>query len=88
MKGEILSGKVGLHETLELHEILNFKSLCLSKASTMNVLVQDTELKNILLQDMSSGREQTQRLQEILVNQGEEKIMTNFLQNMAVRQNR
>ncbi|MGG4263878.1 hypothetical protein [Peribacillus simplex] len=65
--------KLGLHETLEMHEILNFKSLCLSKASIMNGLVQDQELKNILLQDMSSGREQIQRLQEILVNQGVKK---------------
>ncbi|MDP1420229.1 hypothetical protein Q8G35_18010 [Peribacillus simplex] len=72
MKGEILLvEKLGLHETLELHEILNFKSLCLSKAATMNGLVQDTELKNILLQDMSNGREHIQKLQEILVNQGE-----------------
>ncbi|MCK1983642.1 MULTISPECIES: hypothetical protein [Peribacillus] len=67
----LLVEKLGLHETLELHEILNFKSLCLSKASTMNGLVQDTELKNILLQDMSNGREHIQKLQEILVNQGE-----------------
>ncbi|MGE1164424.1 hypothetical protein ABES08_11640 [Peribacillus simplex] len=66
-------GKLGLHETLELHEILNFKSLCLSKSSIMNGLVRDTELKNILLQDISSGREQIQRLQDILVNQGEGK---------------
>ncbi|WP_375088495.1 hypothetical protein ACDZ29_20295 [Peribacillus sp. RS7] len=65
--------KLGLHVRLELHEILNFKSLCLSKASTKKGLVQDTELKNILLQDMSSGREHIQRLQEILVNQGEGK---------------
>ncbi|MFB6802572.1 hypothetical protein [Peribacillus butanolivorans] len=65
-----MAKNLGLHETLEVHELLNFKSLCLSKVSTMNGLVQDTELKNIMLKDLSTGREHIQKLQEFLINQG------------------
>lgn len=39
---------LGLHETLELHELLTFKNLCLTKTTTMSALVQDEELKNLL----------------------------------------
>lgn len=62
---------LGLHETLEAHEILTFKSLCLTKSSTMSSLVQDTELQNILLKDMDTGTQDIQKLQEILTMRGE-----------------
>ena len=66
-----MTGNLGLHETLEAHEILTFKSLCLTKSSTMSSLVQDTELQNILLKDMDTGTQDIQKLQEILTMRGE-----------------
>ncbi|VEH78185.1 YraE protein [Bacillus licheniformis] len=42
-----------IHETLELHELLMFKNLCLTKSSTMTGMVQDQELRDILERDAS-----------------------------------
>lgn len=67
-----MTTNLGLHETLEVHEILTFKSLCLTKSSTMSKLVQDTELQNILLKDVSTGTQDIQQLQEILTNRGDQ----------------
>ncbi|MEK3710026.1 DUF892 family protein [Bacillus sp. FSL K6-1005] len=62
----------GLHETLELHELLTFKHLCLTKSSTMTGLVQDEELKSILEQDAQKTKQQVARLQELLSVRGEQ----------------
>jgi similar to spore coat protein len=62
---------LGLHETLEVLELLSFKSLCLTKSATMSGLVQDAELKTILSNDVNTGTEHIQRLQESLTNRGE-----------------
>ncbi|MGV4320208.1 DUF892 family protein [Bacillus mojavensis] len=62
----------GLHETLELHELLTFKNLCLTKSSTMTGLVQDEELKSILEQDAQKTKQQVARLQELLSVRGEQ----------------
>ncbi|PSA98432.1 DUF892 family protein [Bacillus halotolerans] len=62
----------GLHETLELHELLTFKNLCLTKSSTMTGLVQDEELKSILEQDAKKTKQQVARLQELLSVRGEQ----------------
>lgn len=62
---------LGLHETLELHELLTFKNLCLTKSTTMGPLVQDEELKTILSNDVSGGQQQIQQLQQFLTNREE-----------------
>ncbi|MCB7071118.1 hypothetical protein LIZ76_14320 [Caldibacillus sp. 210928-DFI.2.22] len=57
---------LALHETLELHELLTFKSLCLSKSTLMSGLVQDEELKTILLNDVKAGEEGVKRLENLI----------------------
>ena len=59
---------LGLHETLDLHELLTFKNLCLTKSSTMSVLVQDEELKTILANDAAAGQQLIVQLQQFLTN--------------------
>jgi len=54
---------LALHETLEVHEILTFKNLCLTKATTMSGLVQDEELKAILSDDVATGTKFIKHLQ-------------------------
>jgi similar to spore coat protein len=41
---------LGLHETLDIHELLTFKNLCLTKAATMGVLATDEQLKKHILE--------------------------------------
>ncbi|AOK91219.1 hypothetical protein AOU00_16145 [Paenibacillus polymyxa] len=59
--------KLGVHEKLELHELLTFKTTCLTKAQTMIPLVSDTNLKNILQQDVNGGTQDIQQLKNLLV---------------------
>ncbi len=40
------------HESIDLHEILNFKTLCLTKSKFMQGLVFDQELKDMLEKDV------------------------------------
>lgn len=44
--------KLALHESLELHEILNFKTLCLAKSKLTQGIVFDQELKALLEKDV------------------------------------
>ncbi len=57
---------LGLHETLELHELLTFKNLSLTKAFTMSGLVRDPALKEILLADVEAGTKFVTQLKELM----------------------
>jgi len=61
-----------LHETVDLHELLAFKNLCLTKATTMSKLVQDPELQTILDDDVTSGILHIQKLQQFLTERRNE----------------
>lgn len=56
------------HETLELHELLSFKTVCLTKTKTMQNLVQDEALKNIMQKDVQNSVADIQQLQSLLAN--------------------
>ncbi len=62
--------KLALHERLELHEILTFKTLCVTKATTMGSLVGCEELKQILSTDVTAGRQHINQLTELLESGG------------------
>ncbi|WP_394514484.1 hypothetical protein [Priestia aryabhattai] len=57
---------LGVHETLELHELLTFKNICLTKSATMIGLAQDVELKNILARDVTQTKLHVQQLKSLL----------------------
>jgi similar to spore coat protein len=61
--------KLGVHETLELHELLTFKTLCATKSSTMGALVSDNQLKTLLQQDTKLSKQHINELQTILEGQ-------------------
>ncbi|MGS2779006.1 hypothetical protein ACVBAX_16720 [Robertmurraya sp. GLU-23] len=46
---------IGVHESLELHELLTFKSLCLTKSTVMQALVTDPALKELMQEDVSAS---------------------------------
>jgi similar to spore coat protein len=62
---------LGLHETLDVHEILTFKNLSLTKTSTMSKLAQDPELKTILEQDADTCSLHIKQLQQLLTKREE-----------------
>jgi similar to spore coat protein len=59
---------LGLHETLDLHELLTFKNLALTKAATMSALAVDEELKTILNNDAVNGQKHIEQLTQFLTN--------------------
>lgn len=59
---------IALHETLEIHELLTFKNLCLTKAFVMGKVAQDPELKAILHADVDAGIRDISRLQQFITD--------------------
>lgn len=56
----------GLHEQLEVHEIAAFKTICMTKSKTMQALVSDEALREILAEDVEVSTRQLQELNELL----------------------
>lgn len=54
------------HETIQLHELLTFKNLCLTKDFTMSPLVSDDELKTILQNDCTTTEAHIKELRSFL----------------------
>ena len=57
---------LAVHETLEIHELLMFKSVCATKSSTMQALVGDPELKRILSLDAESSKRHLAELSSLV----------------------
>ncbi|MGO4110029.1 hypothetical protein [Paenibacillus sp. YAF4_2] len=55
-----------LHEMLEVHEIAVFKTVCMTKSKTMQALVTEPELMQILQQDVQISQQQLQELGGVL----------------------
>lgn len=55
-----------LHETLDLAEIATFKTVCLTKSKTMQILVSDDRLKQIIEQDILVSSRQLQEIDALL----------------------
>ncbi|EGG33981.1 hypothetical protein [Paenibacillus sp. HGF5] len=61
-----MNSTFALHEMLEVHEIAAFKTVCMTKSKTMQALVTDPELKQILQQDATLSQQQLQELGGVL----------------------
>ncbi|WP_026700000.1 hypothetical protein [Salibacterium aidingense] len=57
---------LGIHEKAELHEMLVFKTNCLSKSQMMQNQVQDPELQQLFQQDVQASTENISQLQQLL----------------------
>ncbi|WJH36151.1 spore gernimation protein GerQ [Paenibacillus sp. CC-CFT747] len=51
------------HEALEIHESINFKTLCLAKSKLMQGLVFDQELKDLMQKDVEQSQQALAELQ-------------------------
>lgn len=57
---------LALHEALEVHEILNFKTICMTKSKLMEGLVTDKDLKALLGKDVQQSIDAISNLQSLL----------------------
>jgi similar to spore coat protein len=53
------------HESLELHEILNFKTTCLIKSKMMSGVVFDQDLKALMEKDVKQSIQALEYLQNL-----------------------
>ncbi|WP_053364595.1 hypothetical protein [Bacillus sp. FJAT-27251] len=61
-----MNNNLGIHEKLELHELMIFKNSCLAKAAALSAAAQDEALKTILSADLTAARKEVQELQGYL----------------------
>jgi similar to spore coat protein len=64
---------LGIHETLELLEVMTFKSVTLTKATAMGLLVKDLKLKEILSNEVTASTSHINRMKELLTNREEDR---------------
>ncbi|MHC2180134.1 hypothetical protein ACVLD2_000484 [Paenibacillus sp. PvR052] len=53
------------HESMEIHELLNFKTICLAKSKMMQGLVFDRDLKALMQKDVQQSIKDIQDLQSL-----------------------
>lgn len=54
------------HESFEVHELLNFKNVCLTKSVTMSSLVSDEKLKSLIQEDITTTQGQIKELKGLM----------------------
>ncbi|HWK22877.1 MAG TPA: spore coat protein [Ureibacillus sp.] len=57
---------LAMHEKLEVHELLLFKTACVKKGTAMLELVEDKDLKKILQEDVEASTNSVKELSKIL----------------------
>ncbi|QHJ72048.1 spore coat protein [Planococcus halotolerans] len=60
------SKELAMHEKLEVHEILTFKTACVAKTKMFVDLVKDDKLKKILEEDLELSTQAIKDLRKIL----------------------
>lgn len=53
------------HESMEIHELLNFKTICLAKSKLMQGLVFDKDLKALMQKDVEQSMRAVADLQSL-----------------------
>lgn len=57
--------ELAAHESLDLHEIINFKTLCVAKSKLMQGLVFDQDLKTLMEKDVQQASQDLADLQKV-----------------------
>ena len=57
---------LALNETMQIHEMLNFKTICMSTSKAMEGVVFDQELKALLEKDVQQSIKTASELQTLL----------------------
>lgn len=55
-----------LHETMELHELLNFKTICMTTSKMIQGVVFDQDLKSLLEKDVQQSIQSVNVLKGLL----------------------
>lgn len=63
-----MAKELAMHEKLEVHEVLIFKTACVAKSKVFSGLVQDDELKEILEEDIKLSTKAIKDLRKVLAD--------------------
>lgn len=61
-----MNNEIAPHEAFEVHELLGFKNVCLTKSVTMSPMVSDAGLKALLQEDITTGKRQITELKGLI----------------------
>lgn len=61
-----MAKQLATHEKLEVHELLTFKTSCVTKAVAMRELVKDEKLKEMIDEDIQTSIKAIEELKSIL----------------------
>jgi similar to spore coat protein len=63
----VVQQNLALHETMEIHEMLNFKTICMTQSKMFQGVVFDQDLKALMEQDVQQSMVAIKELQDLLV---------------------
>lgn len=63
--------RITVSETNQIHELLTFKNICITKSITMSPLVSDEELKTILREDVITTKQHVEELKSLVEKSNE-----------------
>ncbi|TWT05236.1 spore coat protein [Planococcus sp. CPCC 101016] len=63
-----MAKQLAMHEKLEVHEVLTFKTACAAKNKVFSGLAQDPELKAILEEDLELSKKAIKDLRKLLAD--------------------
>ncbi|ANY72452.1 spore coat protein [Paenibacillus ihbetae] len=62
---DVRQPELAMHESMELHELLNFKTVCLAKSKMMQGLVFDQDLRALMQKDVEQSLQDIGELQSL-----------------------
>lgn len=65
--------EITINESNQIHELLNFKNICLTKSITMSPLVSDEQLKAILNEDIVITKQHIEDLRSLMEKSNSER---------------
>ncbi|CEG23644.1 hypothetical protein BN1080_02648 [Planococcus massiliensis] len=63
-----MAKELAMHEKLEVHEVLIFKTSCIAKSKVFSGLVEDDELRQLLEEDIKLSTKAVKDLRKVLAD--------------------
>ncbi|RNF39038.1 spore coat protein [Planococcus salinus] len=67
-----MAKELAMHEKLEVHEVLTFKTACVAKSKLFVDLIEDDKLKEIVQEDLELSTKAIKDLRKILADSEKE----------------
>lgn len=65
---KLKSSNFGIHEIIDLRELINFKVSCLSQSKSRMKIVENAKLKTLVEQSVKQGHTTVNQMKELLIS--------------------